>query len=35
VKATAKPDYCVFVDGRQIIFELKKLLEDDNFGVIK
>ena len=32
---TPRPDYRVFVGGGQIIFELKELSEDTNFGVVK
>jgi hypothetical protein len=33
--ATPRPDYCVSVGGSEIIFELKELAEDGNFGVVK
>jgi hypothetical protein len=33
--ATPRPDYRVSLDGRQIIFELKELSEDENFSVVK
>ena len=32
---TPRPDYRVSVGGGEIIFELKELVEDENFGVIK
>ena len=32
---TPRPDYRVSVDGSEIIFELKELTEDENFGVVK
>jgi hypothetical protein len=32
---TRTPDYCVSVGGSEIIFELKELAEDENFGVVK
>ena len=35
VDTTPRPDYRVSVSGGEIIFELKELVEDENFGVIK
>jgi hypothetical protein len=32
---TPRPDYRVSVDGCEIIFEVKELAEDENFGVVK
>jgi hypothetical protein len=32
---TARPDYRVSVGGSEIIFEVKELAEDENFGVVK
>jgi hypothetical protein len=32
---TPRPDYLVSVGGGQIIFELKELSEDENFGMVK
>jgi hypothetical protein len=32
---TPRPDYLVSVGNTKIIFELKELAEDDNFGVVK
>ena len=32
---TPRPDYRVSVGGSEIIFELKELAEDENFGVVK
>lgn len=32
---TPRPDYRVFVGEGQIIFELKELSEDENFGIVK
>ena len=32
---TPRPDYRVSVGGRVIIFEIKELAEDGNFGVVK
>jgi hypothetical protein len=32
---TPRPDYRVFVGSGQIIFELKELSEDPNFGIVK
>ncbi len=33
--STPRPDYRVFVGDREIIFEIKELEDDGNFGVIK
>ena len=35
VDTTPRPDYRVSVGGTEIIFELKELAEDGNFGVVK
>jgi len=35
VDTTPRPDYRVTVGGGEIIFELKELVEDENFGVIE
>src|SRR5260370_37774702 len=32
---TPRPDYRISVGGSEIIFELKELAEDGNFGVVK
>jgi hypothetical protein len=32
---TPRPDYCVSIGDSEIIFELKELAEDGNFGVVK
>ena len=32
---SSRPDYRVFIGGGEIIFEVKELIEDENFGVIK
>ena len=32
---TPRPDYRVSVGGSGIIFELKELVQDENFGVVK
>jgi hypothetical protein len=32
--ATPRPDFLVYVGNTQIIFEVKELAEDENFGVI-
>jgi len=32
---TPRPDYLVSVGNAKIIFELKELAEDENFGVVK
>lgn len=33
--STARPDYRVYFGGTKIIFEVKELSRDDNFGVVK
>lgn len=35
IEAAHRPDYLVSIGDLQIIFELKELAEDDNFGVVK
>jgi hypothetical protein len=32
---TPRPDYRISVGGVEIVFELKELAEDENFGVVK
>ncbi len=34
-EASPRPDYLVHAGGTKIVFEVKELAQDDNFGVVK